>query len=102
LQQEGITHLIGDSKKHHIPPFAERANQSTQKFGRASLLYSLLPITFYALAQLYAVWILNRLVHVVQTKSPLELFEGRKPNLDKVVPFGQPGYAWIAEEDAMH
>ena len=101
LKESGITYLIGDVKKKHLSPYAERANQTVQKFGRASLLQSKLPISWYPLAQEYAVWILNRLVHVGKTISPIEQFQGIKPKLDKIVPFGQPGFVWVPEEKRM-
>lgn len=67
LQTHGISQLIGDPHKNHIPMFAERANQSVQKVGRAALHDSLLPLPFYGEAQLWAVWVLNRLVHIGKT-----------------------------------
>jgi hypothetical protein len=98
LKLAGTTHIIGDAHKHHLPPFAERANQTCQKFGRANLLQSKLPIKFYAEAQLYSIWILNRLVHTGQTKSPRELFHGKLPDLSKAVPFGQHAFTWVPAE----
>ena len=41
---------------HHLLPRAERANQTVTKLGRASLLQSLLPQSFYNEAQQHAVF----------------------------------------------
>jgi hypothetical protein len=44
-------------------------NQTIEKFGKASLLFSKLPLSFYGEAQLHAVWLSNRLVQSGHDKS---------------------------------
>ena len=94
----GLTKLKATAYKHHLPPKAERANQTLLKFGRALLLASRLPANFYSEAQLTACYILNRLVHAGETKSPYEIMYGTRPKLRHFHPFGTICYVFVPPE----
>ena len=69
----GMTKLKAPAYRHHLPPKTERATQTLLKFGRTLLLALQLPASFYAEAQQMACYLLNRLVHSGETKSPYEI-----------------------------
>ena len=98
IAEMGLTKLKGTAYKHHLPPKAERANQTILKWGRAMLLDSQLPTKFYSDAQLTAAYISNRMVHAGQTLCPFEIMYGSKPKLSHLHPFGTVGYVFVSPE----
>lgn len=70
---------------------AERANRTVLDAARSFLTASSLPNTIWAEAVNCAVHVRNRIANSrTGTKTPYELFYGRKPSLDRMMPFGQP------------
>ena len=98
IKTMGLTKLKATAYKHHLPPKAERANQTLMKFGRTLLLVSRLPAEFYSEAQLMACYILNRLVHAGQTISPYEIMYGIRPQISHLHPFGTVCYVFVPQE----
>lgn len=98
LQDAGMSKMKGVEYKHHLPPRAERANQTVTKFGRASLLASKLPSAFYNEAQHHAVYTLNRLLHTGNTQTPYQQMYGTKPKISHLCAFGTVVYIWIPTE----
>ena len=98
LRTEGITHLLGEPYRKHIPPSAERAHRTILNRGRANHIGSNLPMSYYNESQLFSVYIFNRMIHSGATKSPYELIYNKTPDFDKIKPFGCIGYATIPLE----
>ena len=92
-----LTKLKATAYQHHLPPKAERANQTLMKFGRTLLLASRLPAEFYSGAQLMACFILNRLVHAGKTISPYEIMYGIRPQISHLHPFGTICYVFVPQ-----
>lgn len=98
IQSSGMTRLRADPYKHHLPSQAERANQTCTKLGRALLLASKLPASCYADAQATSAYVLNRMVHAGQNRTPYEIIYGHAAKIDHLVPFGSVCYSWIPSE----
>ncbi|GJY29170.1 putative ribonuclease H-like domain-containing protein [Tanacetum coccineum] len=70
---------------------AERKNRTLIEAARTMLANSKLPTTFWAEAVNTACYVQNRvLVTKPHNKTPYELFQGRKPSLSFMRPFGCP------------
>ncbi|GJZ33369.1 retrovirus-related pol polyprotein from transposon TNT 1-94 [Tanacetum coccineum] len=70
---------------------AERKNRTLIEAARTMLADSKLPTTFWAKAVNTACYVQNRvLVTKPHNKTPYELFQGRKPSLSFMRPFGCP------------
>jgi hypothetical protein len=95
VEDQGIVKQKGLPYRHNHPGKAERAHQTIMSLGRAMLIASKLPASFYAEAQLTAAYIFNRFVHGQDTKTPYEYIYGKKPNLSHL---GTICYAHIPSE----
>ena len=70
----------------------ERANQTILNCVRAILMDSGLPSSFWSEVIIYFEYSWNRICHKGQTKTPYELFHGRRPTVDHLRAFGSTVY----------
>ena len=94
----GIVKLQGAPYRHHIPPMAEKVNESINTGAKAIMISSKLPKRFYSLAQAYMAYLHNRTVHSGHSITPYQYVFGRKPSLSQLQPFGAVGFAFVPSE----
>ncbi|KAI3821566.1 hypothetical protein L1987_09134 [Smallanthus sonchifolius] len=89
--QKGIHHEFSAPYVPQQNGVAERKNRTLVKTARTMLADSKLPVTFWAEAVNTACPVLNRVLTVKRyNKTCYELLNNRKPNLDYLLPFGNP------------
>jgi hypothetical protein len=98
LQANGIVKQTGQRYRKHVPARAERAHKTISNLGKAMLISSNLPSSFYSDAERCATYVFNRMVHSREVISPYEKLFGKKPNLKKMFPFGCVCYAHVPLE----
>ena len=78
---------------------SERFNRTATTIARAMLIWSGLPLSFWAEAIIYACHIYNKLPHGARgSQSPDEMWDGRKPDLSKERVFGCVCRVYLAKE----
>ncbi|KAI3813979.1 hypothetical protein L1987_18717 [Smallanthus sonchifolius] len=89
--QKGIHHEFSAPYVPQQNGVAERKNRTLVEIARTMLADSKLPITFWAEAVNTACHVLNRVLTVKRhNKTCYELLNNRKPNLEYLLPFGNP------------
>ncbi|KAI3802080.1 hypothetical protein L1987_30205 [Smallanthus sonchifolius] len=89
--QKGIHHELSAPYVPQQNGVAERKNRTLVETARTMLADSELPVTFWAEAVNTACHVLNRVLTVKRhNKTCYELLNNRKPNLDYLLPFGNP------------
>ncbi|KAI3819652.1 hypothetical protein L1987_13496 [Smallanthus sonchifolius] len=89
--QKGIHHEFSAPYVPQQNGVAERKNMTLVETARTMLADSKLPVTFWAEAVNTACHVLNRVLTVKRhNKTCYELLNNRKPNLDYLLPFGNP------------
>ncbi|KAI3825339.1 hypothetical protein L1987_06821 [Smallanthus sonchifolius] len=89
--QKGIHHEFSAPYVPQQNGVAERKNRTLVETARTMLADSKLPVTFWAEAVNTACHVLNRVLTVKRhNKTCYELLNNRKPNLEYLLPFGNP------------
>ncbi|KAI3807340.1 hypothetical protein L1987_23266 [Smallanthus sonchifolius] len=89
--QKGIHHEFSAPYVPQQNGVAERKNRTLIEAARTMLADSKLPVTFWAEAVNTACHVLNRVLIVKRhNKTCYELLNGRNPNLNYLLPFGNP------------
>ena len=100
LADEGIEHTTTMASTPQHNPFAERMNRTLFESMRSMLSHSGLPKIFWGDAVLYAIHIRNRcLASVDDSRSPYELWTGKKPDLSHIRVFGCDAYMHVKDSD---
>ena len=71
---------------------AERRNRTLLDMVRSMMAHANLPISFWGDALLAAAYILNRVPSQSVSSTPYELWNGEKPNLEHLRPWGSAGF----------
>ena len=106
LSDEFLSYLIENGIISHLTApgtpqqngVAERRNRTLLDMVRSMMSYSQLPISFWGHALQTACYILNDVPTKAASKTPYELWRGRKPNLSHLRIWGCPAH--ILEKDA--
>ena len=92
LTQVGIVSQLsapGTPQKNGV---AERRNKTLLEMVRSMLSYSSLPISFWGYALEIATYLLNLIPSKSVSKTPTELWNGRKPSLNHIHIWGAPAH----------
>ena len=98
LAQEGI---ISQLSSHGTPQqngVSERRNRTLLDMVRSMLSYSSLPESFWGYALETAAYILNLVPSKSVSKTPTELWKGRKPNLNHIRIWGAPAHVLVQKQ----
>jgi len=98
LEEHGITKCKGAPFRHHIPPLAERVNESINSGAKTLMIQSKLPQKYYSCAQAHMSYLHNRTVHSGHSRTPYEYVYGKKPIVKDLQPFGSVGFAYVPHE----
>jgi len=90
-EEKGITrHLaITHTQQNGV---AEWRNRTLLDMVKSMMAQANLPISFWGDALLTASYVLNRVPNKSVSTTPYELWNGRKPRLDHLLPWGSAGY----------
>ena len=80
LTQEGIVSQLSTPGTPQQNGVAERRNRNLLDMVRSMLSYSFLPISFWGYALETATYLLNLIPSKSVSKTPTELWNGRKPS----------------------
>ena len=84
LTQEGIVSQLSAPGTPQQNGVAERRNRTLLDMVRSMLSYSSLPISFWGYALQIATYLLNLIPSKSVSKTPTELWNGRKPSLNHI------------------
>jgi len=85
----GILHNFSAPRTPQQNGVVERKNRSLEELARKILSESSLPMYFRANAVSTSCYVMNRvLIRPILMKTPYELFNGRKPNINHLIVFG--------------
>ncbi len=88
-ESKGISRQYSVARTPQQNGVAERRNRTLIEAARTMLANSLLPVTFWAEAVNTACYVQNRVLNIKsKSKTPYELYTGRKPKIDFLKPFG--------------
>jgi len=88
-EKMGILHIFSAPKTPQQNGVVERKNMSLEELARTMLSESSLPKYFRADAMSTSCYVMNRvLIRPILKKTPYELFNGRKPNINHLRVFG--------------
>ena len=88
-EKMGILHNFSTPRTPQQNGVVERKNRSLQELARTMLSESSLPKYFWADAVSTSCYVMNRvLIRPILKKTPYELFNGRKPNINHLRVFG--------------
>ena len=90
LTQEGIVSQLSAPGTPQQNGVAERRNRTLLDMVRSMLSYSSLPISFWGYALETATYLLNWIPSKSVSKTPTELWNGRKPSLNHIRIWGAP------------
>lgn len=93
--KKGIHHEFTNPYTPEQNGIVERFNQTVLNGARAMLDDSSLGLNFWPDAMITFTYTWNRLIHGQETKTPFELYEGRKPSVRHLKPFGTKTYCWV-------
>ena len=92
LTQEGIVSQLSAPVTPQQNGVAERRNRTLLDMVRSMLSYSSLPMSFWGYALETAMYLLNLVPSKSVSKTPTELWNGRKPSLNHIRIWGAPAH----------
>ena len=99
LIERGIVHETTTPYAHQQNGRAERLNRTLLEKSQAIRLHACVPESFWDYATITTVHVYNRTpMRRIEWKTPFEMFEGRKPNMNHLRIFGCGAYVYIPEE----
>ena len=101
LTQEGIVSQLSAPGTPQQNGVAERRNRTLQNMVRSMLSYLSLPISFWGYALETAVYLLNLVPSKSVSKTPTELWKGRKPSLNHIRIWGAPAHVLRKEPNKL-
>ena len=101
LAQEGIVSQLSAPGTPQQNGVAERRNRTLQDMVRSMLSYSSLPISFWEYAIETAMYLLNLVPSKSVSKTPTELWKGRKPSLSHIRIWGAPAHVLRKEPNKL-
>ena len=100
FKQHGVMFTITTKGTPQHNGIAERANRTIVEMARSMLLHAHLPSYFWEYAVMTAVYIRNRCLSTQhKTKTPEELWTGRKPYIKHFRVFGCDAYLHIQDKE---
>ena len=99
LKAEGIRHELTVPKTPQQNGIAERLNRTLVEMARSMLLDAKLPKKFWAEAVSTAVYLKNRSPSKPLSKTPYEVWNGRKPKVNHLRVFGSDAYAHVPRDE---
>jgi len=88
-EKMGILHNFSAPRTPQLNGVVERKNRSLEELAKTMLSESSLPKYFWADAVITSCYMMNRvLIRPIIKKTPYELFNGRKPNINHLRVFG--------------
>jgi len=91
-EEKGITRHLRIPHTPQQNGVAERRNGILVDMARSMMAQANLPISFWGDALLTTTYVLNRVPSKSALTTPYELWNGRKPRLDHLRPWGSAGY----------
>jgi len=91
-EEKGISRYLTIPYTPQQNGVAERKNHTLLDMVRSMMAQANLPISFWSDLLLTATYILNRVRSKSISTTPYELWNGRKPRLDYLRPWGSAGY----------
>ena len=98
LNENGIHHMKSVPYCHQQNGRAERCIQKIQQLVRSLLFHSGLPVKYWSLAVLTAVYVMNRTSNTVTKRIPFDLLFNKKPDIKFFRTFGSVAYRWIHKD----
>ena len=96
FKQHGIEHTFTTKGTPQHNGIAERINRTLFEMTRSLLMHAKLPVYFWEFAILTAVYLRNKCITTVnKTKTPDEIFSGKKPYIKHLKVFGCDAYMHI-------
>uniref|UniRef100_A0A5S6Q5K7 Integrase catalytic domain-containing protein n=1 Tax=Trichuris muris TaxID=70415 RepID=A0A5S6Q5K7_TRIMR len=95
LKQQGIKHQTTVAHTPQQNGVAERKNRSLQEMAKCMLLDSNLPNRFWGEAMITAAYLQNRLPSRSIEKTPMELWNGKRPDVSHIRIFGSKCFTYI-------
>ncbi|KAI5317367.1 hypothetical protein L3X38_037074 [Prunus dulcis] len=99
LKEHGIIFQYTPPGTRQLNGVCKRRNQTLMGIVRSMMSYTDLPISFWGYALLTAVYLLNRVPSKSISKTPYELWFGKKPSLYHVKIWGCPAYVKRPDAD---
>ena len=101
LAQEGIISQLSSPGTPQQNGVSERRNRTLLDMVRSILSYSSLPESFWGYALETAAYILNLVPSKSVSKTPTELWKGRKPSLNHIRIWGAPAHVLVQKQQKL-
>ena len=101
LAQEGIISQLSSPGTPQQNGVSERRNRTLLDMVRSMLSYSSLPESFWGYALETAAYILNLVPSKSVSKTPTELWKGRKPSLNHIRIWGVPAHVLVQKQQKL-
>ena len=101
LAQEGIISQLSSPGTPQQNRVSERRNRTLLDMVRSMLSYSSLPESFWGYALETAAYILNLVPSKSVSKTPTELWKGRKPSLNHIRIWGAPAHVLVQKQQKL-
>ena len=101
LAQEGIISQLSSPRTPQQNGVSERRNRTLLDMVRSMLSYSSLPESFWGYALETAAYILNLVPSKSVSKTPTELWKGRKPSLNHIRIWGAPAHVLVQKQQKL-
>ena len=101
LAQEGIISQLSSPGTPQQNGVSERRNRTLLDMVRSMLSYSSLPESFWGYALETAAYILNLVPSKSVSKTPTELWKGRKPSLNHIRIWGAPAHVLVQKQQKL-
>ena len=101
LAQEGIISQLSYPRTPRQNGVSERRNRTLLDMVRSMLSYSSLPESFWGYALETAAYILNLVPSKSVSKTPTELWKGRKPSLNHIRIWGAPAHVLVQKQQKL-
>ena len=101
LAQEGIISQLSSPGTPQQNGVSERRNRTLLDMVRSMLSYSSLPESFWGYALEIAAYILNLVPSKSVSKTPTELWKGRKPSLNHIRIWGAPAHVLVQKQQKL-
>ena len=98
LAQEGIISQLSSPGTPQQNGVSERRNRTLLDMVRSMLSYSSLPESFWGYALETVAYILNLAPSKSVSKTPTELWKGRKPSLNHIRIWGAPAHILVQKQ----